>query len=146
LYPETVVIERITDSAGTEIAIILRCGVEIASHNGIGFVTHPDYSQQLALMRRPRGYIIAPHTHNRVERAVSYTREVVFVKSGRVCVHLYDDAQAHVTARTLQAGDWILLAAGGHGFEMIEDSELIEVKQGPYAGAADKTLIQGNPF
>jgi len=33
----------------------------------------------------------------------------------------------------------ILLAFGGHGFEMLAPTEMIEVKQGPYAGDADKT-------
>ena len=37
----------------------------------------------------------------------------------------------------------VLLAYGGHGFEMLQDSEIIEVKQGPYAGDQDKTLFEG---
>ena len=43
----------------------------------------------------------------------------------------------------LQGGDVILLAEGGHGFEMLEDSEMVEVKQGPYAGDGDKTRFAG---
>jgi len=142
-------IEHIHDLAGLELAILLRSGFQLdcaPDSVGVAFLTPDEYSQQLGYMHRPRGHIIAPHIHNRVDRAVSHTREVVFVKSGLVRVHLYDNAQSHVTSRVLRTGDWVLLAAGGHGFEMIEDSELIEVKQGPYAGADDKTLIQGNPF
>ena len=45
----------------------------------------------------------------------------------------------YLESRILVAGDVVLLARGGHGFEMLEDSELIEVKQGPYAGDKDKT-------
>jgi hypothetical protein len=39
----------------------------------------------------------------------------------------------------LEGGDVILLASGGHGFEVLEEIEMIEVKQGPYAGDQDKT-------
>jgi hypothetical protein len=43
----------------------------------------------------------------------------------------------------VDCGDVILLAYGGHGFEMLEPTEMIEVKQGPYAGDNDKTRFEG---
>jgi hypothetical protein len=142
-------IERVL-AHGIELAIILRAGFILdcaAGPAGVHFITPDIYSQQVGYMHRPRGYCVPAHRHNPVSRTVIYTREVVFVKSGCVRVHLYDPADAHATSRVLRTGDLIVLAAGGHGFEMIEDSELIEVKQGPYAGADDKTLISGsNPF
>lgn len=106
---------------------------------GIKFFTPNDFSQQLAYMNRPAGYVIAPHVHNAVQRQVLFTKEVIFVKSGRVRVDFYDEDQSYLKSRILSRGDVILLAFGGHGFEMLEASELIEVKQGPYAGEADKT-------
>jgi hypothetical protein len=105
---------------------------------GIEFFTPNEFSQQLAYMNRPRGYVIPPHVHNPVLRQVQYTKEVLLIKSGRVRVDFYSDAQAYLESRILEAGDVILLAFGGHGFEMLEASEIIEVKQGPYAGEADK--------
>jgi mannose-6-phosphate isomerase-like protein (cupin superfamily) len=80
-----------------------------------------------------------------VERSVHYTKEVLFIKSGRVRVDFYDDAQNYLESRILEAGDVILLAYGGHGFEMLEPTEMIEVKQGPYAGDADKTRFPPVP-
>ena len=106
---------------------------------GIQFFTPNDFSQQLAYMNRPEGYVIAPHVHNAVPREVQFTKEVLFIKSGKVRVDFYDDDQIYLESRILQQGDVILLAFGGHGFEMLEASEIIEVKQGPYAGEADKT-------
>jgi hypothetical protein len=38
----------------------------------------------------------------------------------------------------------ILLATGGHGFEVLEEIEMIEVKQGPYAGDQDKDALRRN--
>lgn len=106
---------------------------------GIKFFTPDDFSQQLAYMRRPTGYVIQPHVHNPVVREVQYTKEVLVIRSGRLRVDFYDDNQVYLESRILSAGDIILLARGGHGFEMLEDCEIVEVKQGPYAGDKDKT-------
>lgn len=110
--------------------------------DGIKFFTPSEFSQQLAYMNRPQGYVIAPHVHNPVPREVSFTKEVLFIKSGKVRVDFYDDDQQYLESRILNAGDVVLLAFGGHGFEMLEKSEIIEVKQGPYAGEADKVRFQ----
>lgn len=118
------------------LALILRAGYHA---DGIRFFTPDDFSQQLGYMNRPRGYVIPPHVHNPVARNVHFTKEVLFVKSGKVRVDFYDDDQRYLESRVLRHGDVVLLAFGGHGFEMLEASELIEVKQGPYAGDGDKT-------
>lgn len=118
------------------LAIIIRAGFR---KDGIEFFTPNDYSQQLAYMNRPKGYRIVPHVHNEVHRDVFLTQEVLFIRSGRVLVDFYDQQRRHVTDIVLEKGDVILLAAGGHGFTMLEAAEMIEVKQGPYAGDKDKT-------
>lgn len=128
-------IEQITHQ-GRTLAMLLRTSYQA---DGIQFFTPNDFSQQLAYMNRPEGYLIAPHVHNAVPREVQFTKEVLFIKSGKVRVDFYDDAQNYLESRILNQGDVILLAFGGHGFEMLEASEIIEVKQGPYAGEADKT-------
>jgi mannose-6-phosphate isomerase-like protein (cupin superfamily) len=110
--------------------------------NGIEFFTNDDHSQQLGYMNRPKDYIIKPHVHNLVPREVVLTQEVLFIKSGKVRVDFYDDDKIYLESRDLDAGDVILLAAGGHGFKMIEDSEIIEVKQGPYCGEMDKVRFE----
>lgn len=109
------------------------------SKPGIGFFTPSDFSQQLAYMQHPAGRIIEPHVHNPVPRQVSYTLEALFIRKGRVRVDFYDRQKTYLESRILQSGDVILLATGGHGFEALEDLEMIEVKQGPYAGETDKT-------
>ncbi|WP_445778779.1 hypothetical protein [Shewanella sp.] len=128
-------IEQITHQ-GRTLAMLLRTTYQA---EGIQFFTPNDFSQQLAYMNRPEGYVIAPHVHNAVPREVQFTKEVLFIKSGKVRVDFYDDDQNYLESRILHQGDVILLAFGGHGFEMLEASEIIEVKQGPYAGEADKT-------
>ena len=110
---------------------------------GIHFFTPNDLSQQLAFMRHPAGKTIDPHVHNPVSRNVHYTQEVLLIKRGRLRVDFYDDHQKYLESRVLSGGDVILLATGGHGFEVLEEIEMIEVKQGPYAGDQDKTRFDG---
>jgi hypothetical protein len=118
------------------LGIILRNNYK---QDGISFFTPNDFSQQLAYMNRPAGYVIPPHVHNPVSRQIQFTKEVLFIKSGIVRVDFYSDNRDYLESRILTQGDVLLLVFGGHGFEMLEDSEIIEVKQGPYAGDADKT-------
>jgi hypothetical protein len=113
------------------LAIIIRADYK---KEGISFFTPSDFSQQLGYMNRPKGYIIEPHVHKLVERQVTLTQEVLYVKSGKVLVNFYDDDRN----RIISTGDVVLLAHGGHGFEMLEDAEMIEIKQGPYVGDEDK--------
>ena len=117
------------------LGLIIRTGYY---KEGIDFFTPGDFSQQLGYMNRPKGYIIPPHVHNLVERKVTLTQEVLFIKSGKVRVDFYNDHKNYLESRLLEQGDVILLAAGGHGFEIIEQAEMIEVKQGPYCGDEDK--------
>jgi len=128
-------IDRIL-SSGKELALIVRASYRA---EGITFFTPNTYSQQLGYMKHPKNHAIQPHVHNPVPRAVEYTKEVLIIKSGKVRVDFYDEDKNYLESTILEQGDVILLAFGGHGFEMLEESEMIEVKQGPYAGDHDKT-------
>jgi mannose-6-phosphate isomerase-like protein (cupin superfamily) len=134
-------IDRISDGS-QELAVIIRRSF---CKEGIEFLTPSTYSQQLGYMNRPGGYVIPPHVHNPVVREVQFTKEVLLIKSGRVRVDFYTDGQEYLESTVLETGDVILLALGGHGFQMLEPTEIIEVKQGPYAGDKDKTRFDPVP-
>src|SRR5262245_36855900 len=121
---------------GEMLALILRNDY---SKPGITFFTPDDFSQQLAYMQHPAGKLIDAHFHNQVPRLVAYTQEVLFIKRGCLRVDFFDERQQYLESRVLKAGDVILLIKGGHGFEVLEELDMIEVKQGPYAGDQDKT-------
>lgn len=127
-------IEYITNN-DYRLAIVIRASYK---KEGISFFTDDNFSQQLGYMNRPQGYVIEPHRHNLLPREVHYTQEVLFVKSGSLRVDFYDNAQHYLESTVLSQGDVILLADGGHGFKMLEATEIIEVKQGPYVGEMDK--------
>jgi mannose-6-phosphate isomerase-like protein (cupin superfamily) len=113
------------------------------SRDGSTFFTQDDSSQQLAYMKYPVGKIIQPHVHNTVKREVYFTKEVLFIKKGKLRVDFYDDNKIYIESCVLCAGDLILLSMGGHGFTVLEDIEMFEVKQGPYAGDLDKIKFEG---
>lgn len=135
-------IQQITDG-GKILSIIIRRNFE---SDGIVFFTPDEFSQQLAYMKRPKGYVIAPHVHNAVIRSVEFTKEVLFIKSGKLRVDFFDDFRNYLKSVILSEGDIILLAFGGHGFEMLEPTEIVEVKQGPYAGDQDKVRFNSGKF
>lgn len=124
---------------GKILGLIIRANYQ---KEGISFFTPDDFSQQLGYMNRPTDYIIAPHVHNLVERKVELTQEVLIVRSGKVRVDFYDDDRHYIESRIIQTGDVCLLANGGHGFKVLEQAEMIEVKQGPYCGEMDKVRFE----
>ncbi len=128
-------IEKIVND-GLILSIIIRANF---CKDGIDFFTPDDFTQQLGYMNRAKGYLIEPHIHNPIKREVLYTQEVLFIKSGKVRIDYYDDNKIYLESKVVTNGDVIILASGGHGFYMIEQSEIIEVKQGPYCGDSDKT-------
>ena len=107
--------------------------------SGIEFFTPDTFSQQLGYMSRKAGHIIEPHFHNKVERTVHYSNEVLFIKSGKLKVHFYTIEKEAICARVLKTGDVLLLNGGAHSFEILEDCEIFEVKQGPFVVEKDKT-------
>jgi len=114
----------------------------IMSHDfnqpGVNFMTPHYLSQQVAFIQHEAGKLIDPHVHNPVAREVLYTQEVLIIIKGALRVDFYDDSQAFFESRVLRGGDVILLVSGGHGFEVLEQVEMIEVKQGPFTGDDDK--------
>jgi hypothetical protein len=133
-------VEQIKDENGIVICHIIRAKY---SPQKTEFFTPDNYSQQLGIIKYAEGGLIKPHFHNRVAREVFYTQEVLVIRKGKVKVNLYNnDSLSYLTSVVLNTGDTILLASGGHGFEMLEDAEMLEIKQGPYNGVTnDKTHI-----
>jgi mannose-6-phosphate isomerase-like protein (cupin superfamily) len=119
-------------------AIIVRATYD---ERGIHFFTDGSMSQELAAMSYDAGKVIRAHSHRQARREVFYTQETLFIRRGKLRVDFYTSEQNYRCSRILQSGDVILLITGGHGFEVLEDLNMVEVKQGPYEGEADKVPI-----
>jgi hypothetical protein len=122
------------------LAVIIRADFQA---DGIVFATPNELPQQLGYMKRPMGYEIAPHVHVMKRYEVQYSSETLFIRKGKVRIDFYSEQKAYLTSEILVSGDVVLLSRGGHGFEMLEESEIVEVKQGPYESESDKFRFKG---
>jgi mannose-6-phosphate isomerase-like protein (cupin superfamily) len=122
------------------LAVIIRADFEA---DGIVFATPIELPQQLGFMKRPEGYEIDPHVHVLKRYEVEYSSETLFIRKGKVRIDFYSEEKQYLSSEILTAGDVVLLSRGGHGFEMLEESEIIEVKQGPYESDNDKIRFEG---
>ena len=128
-------IERILDDKNRVLAIIIRKDFD---KDGVEFLTPEDYPMQMAYMHHNKTHVIVPHVHNDVKREIYHTSEVLVVKSGALRCDFYSDEKKYLKSVVINTGDIILLVAGGHGFECLQETEIVEIKQGPYVGENDK--------
>lgn len=127
-------VEIIADG-NTPLAYIVASGWRPAETQ---FLTPGDFTQQMGMIVYRAGEAITPHVHIPVERTIVGTTECILVREGRCEVDIYNSQREFIASRALDQGTIILLLGGGHGFRMMEDTVLFEVKQGPYVGMRDK--------
>jgi hypothetical protein len=112
-------------------------------YDGLEFVTDPSLPLQVGMMRYPAGRVIEAHYHPPEVHTVRGTPEAIEVRKGKVRADIYTVAGELVESVVVSAGDAIILVAGGHGFEVLEEAEMVEFKIGPYLGDADKVRFGG---
>ena len=139
--PASPAVEVVTDG-GLPLAYLIRDG---ASSSRTEFFTSDESTFQAGFVVYPAGGHVQAHVHLPVVRRVVGTSELLIVRSGRCVVHIYADDRRLVASRELLPGDAVLSVNGGHGFRMIEDTVLFEVKQGPYGGLAEKERFDTTP-
>lgn len=105
------------------------------------FITPPEAKQQVGFIVYPKGGVIPRHIHRPLERHIIGMSEVLLVRSGYCQIEVYDDQENLVTVQDLHENDVVVMVGGGHGFQIKEDTVLLEIKQGPYLGAEDKKLF-----
>ena len=105
------------------------------------FHTPDEIELQAGFIVYSAGNAIAPHKHAQVSRNIDRHCEVIVVRKGCCEVDIFDEENDLVATHTLRMGDLAILVSGGHGFRMLEDTILLEVKQGPYYGPQEKVLL-----
>lgn len=113
------------------LAIILRAGTHI---DGVEFFTPKEFPLQLGAHVRKSGELIKPHIHRPSPKTIDTIQEMLHIDYGKVEVNFYDNEKREVDSTILNTGDTILFAEGGHGLKILEDTKIIEIKQGPYEG------------
>ena len=131
-----------SDRLNNQLAVIVR---STHSPSGIDFLTPDTFGQQVGYMNRPKGEVIQAHIHEPISRTLIGTQEVLYIRKGRIRVDFYESDRTYVSSMVLEAGDLMLLNTGGHGFEVLEDIDMIEIKQGPFAEGRDKTRFVPEP-
>ncbi len=109
--------------------------------NNTTFVTSPELAQQVGFVVYPADGVIKRHIHKNVDRRNISSSEALIVREGKLEIDIYDQDKSLVATRHLEAGDFVLMVSGGHGFRISEATILLEIKLGPYAGADDKELF-----
>lgn len=129
--------------SGVSLAMVVRAQFKA---DGLQFLTPDDFGQQVGYMTRPKGEVIQAHVHEQVSRQLVGTQEVLIVKSGLVRLDLFEYDRTYVGSTLMHPGDLVLLNDGGHSLEILEEAEIIEVKQGPFTEGKDKTKFSpGRP-
>ena len=105
---------------------------------GINFFTPKEATQQFGYMKHKKNYIIQPHQHNIRLTKILRTTEVIILLKGTLRVDFYNNNKKYLFSKIVNAKDIIMLVHGGHGFKVLKNAEMIEVKQGPYSLARDK--------
>jgi|TARA_B110000027_G_C16089433_1_gene287661 hypothetical protein len=117
-------------------ALIVRKKFRIKS--GVNFFTSQDATQQFGYMKHKKNHLIMPHKHNKRLTKILITTEVIILFKGILRVDFYGKKNEYLFSKKVYAGDIIMLVNGGHGFKVLKNVEMLEVKQGPYSLAADK--------
>tara|TARA_B100000886_G_C20059476_1_gene341125 strand:+ start:126 stop:494 length:369 start_codon:yes stop_codon:yes gene_type:complete len=107
--------------------------------NHIDFINDENDLLQVGYMSHKKNHKIIPHRHKDFERNINGTQEVLLIQEGRLKTNFFDEDNKEICSVILEKGDLILLLGGAHGFDVLEDLSMIEVKNGPYAGNHDKT-------
>jgi hypothetical protein len=103
---------------------------------GLKFFSNERDFVQVGIWGYDSGKRLLAHTHNKVPREVGYTQEVLYIRKGRVAARIFNSKRELVAEREVREGDIITLMYGGHGYRILEDdTQVLEVKNGPYVGA-----------
>ena len=138
-FTELPMIEWIRDDEEDIIALIVR---REFSPSKTVFLTPDEYNQQIGFVVYSKGEEVDTHMHLPVNRKITGTSEVIILRHGRAVVRIYKEDKAFIAKRELKAGDLLLLVCGWHGIDFLEDSVIMEVKQGPYLGDDEKIKLK----
>lgn len=129
----------IYSGTGIRIAIYIPSSWE----KGLMFYSEDQDFMQVGTWNYDEGKQLQAHRHNIVPRATDRTQEVIFVKKGSVESTIYDEYFQILESLRLKEGDCLVLLAGGHGYKILEnDTQVLEIKNGPYPGAEiDRTRL-----
>ena len=105
---------------------------------GIKFLTNKSLPFQIGIMSHPSNHNIAAHEHKIIKKINRSMTEFIYIISGKLKVDFYNKNKKQYKSAILSSKDMILLIKGGHGFKTLNNTQMIEVKQGPFKDNKEK--------
>ena len=112
------------------------------NRKGVTFFTPNESTQQFGYMKHKKRHVIKPHLHKKRVTKISYTTEVILIFKGKLRVDFYNYYKKYLFSKILKEKDIIMLVHGGHGFKVLKNIEMLEIKQGPYSLTKDKIKFE----
>jgi len=111
---------------------------------GVNFITPPNLGQQVGFIKHKKNHNIIPHLHLKNKRKIDYMSEVLIIQKGKIRIDLYSLKKKYLFSKILKKDDILILIKGAHGFEVLDNCEMIEIKQGPFDKKVDKIRFEKN--
>jgi len=133
-------IEKI-EAEGELLAIVVRNSFK---SKNLDFVTNLDHSFQVGVHNKKKGERNRAHVSKPFENVKNFNpNKIYYVKKGKVGIDVYNKGDKKVNYVTLNEGDLMIFISGGHGVDYLDNTEMFEVKQGPYRGTEqDKRFLE----
>ena len=80
--------------------------------------------------------------HKKRLTKIYHTSEVILLLKGILRVDFYNKFKKYIYSKILKEKDIIMLVHGGHGFKVLKNAEMLEIKQGPYNLIKDKIKFE----
>jgi len=106
---------------------------------GVHFTSPNNFTKQVGIINYPKNHLIKPHTHKKYLRKIYRTSEVLFIKKGELRVDFYNNKKKYLFSKIVRKNEMIILHEGSHGFKILKNCSIIEIKQGPFVKTLDKT-------
>jgi len=117
--------------------IAVLCSVSVYSKpDSADFITERGHSIQVGVLCKSAGEIVKAHQHLPEQKVVRGCQEVLIVTEGELQVTIYDTDHNFVGTTVIYPHQIFIQYVGGHKFEVLDDVQFIEIKQGPYTPAA----------
>ena len=109
---------------------------------GLDFLTNDESFIQVGTWKYEKGKILDAHYHNTFERKSFITQEVVLVLEGNIICNLYTKDRNFIATEEINQNQFIIQYQGIHEYEIMKDSKILEIKNGPYFGPdKDRTRV-----
>ena len=106
---------------------------------GVFFTSPNNFTKQVGIINYPKNHLIKPHTHKKYLRKIYRTSEVLFIQKGQLRVDFYKNNKKYLFSEIVKRNEIIILHEGSHGFKVLKNCSMIEIKQGPFVKSLDKT-------